>query len=73
MASWSDDENPPVQPVDKFAVLAFRTVDRWRHGVMLTARLETEEVLYLAFTPEQAQLLKEELEKVIPVAKRRDA
>ena len=49
------------------------TARRKRHGVTLTADLETEEVLYLAFTAEQAQLLKEELEKVIPVAKRRNA
>ena len=74
MAIWSkDDSDPPIHPVAEYGVVAFRTVDRWQHGVMLTVRLKSEEVIYLTFTADQAQLLKEELEKVIPFANRRDA
>ena len=57
----------------RFAVLAFRTTDRWRYGVMLKAQLETDEITDLTFTAEQAEILKDELEKVIPIAKRGDA
>lgn len=74
MPIWSnEDSNPPVYPVAGYSVVVFRTVDRWQHGVMLTARLKSEEVIRLTFTAEQAQLLKEELEKVLPFANRRDA
>lgn len=74
MTIWSkDDSNPPVYPVAEFGVVVFRTVDRWQHGVMLAAHLTTDEVVHLTFTAEQARLLKEELEKVLPFASRRDA
>jgi hypothetical protein len=71
--SSSDDTEPVVQVVSEFGVLAYRTKDRWQHGVMLTIRLESKETAYLTLTAEQAQLLKEEIEKVLPIAKRRDA
>jgi hypothetical protein len=67
------DPNAPVVAVKDFGVVAFRTTDRWQHGIMLTTRLETDVVLHLSFTAEQAQALKEDLEKTIPFAKRRDA
>jgi hypothetical protein len=71
--SSSNDQDPAVQVVSECGVVAYRTRDRWQHGVMLTIRFENKEVAYLTLTAEQAQVLKEELEKVLPIANRRDA
>ena len=73
MSIADEKNNAPVQGVKDFGVVAFRTVDRWQYGIMLTAKLESDEVLRLALTAEQAEALKEDLEKTIPFAKRRDA
>ena len=67
------EKDPPVHPVTEFNVAVFRTVDRWHHGVMLTVRVEDRSSIWLTFTPELAQSLKEELEKVLPFMNRRDA
>jgi hypothetical protein len=67
------DDSAPVLGVKDFGVVAFRTVDRGQHGIMLTAKLESDEVLHLGFTAEQAETLKRDLEENIPFAKRRDA
>jgi hypothetical protein len=71
--SSGHDQDPAVHAVSEFGVVAYRTKDRWQHGVMLTLRLENKETAYLTLTAEQAQLLRDEIEKVLPIAKRRDA
>jgi hypothetical protein len=72
VAIWSiDDED--LHAIAEFGLVVFRSIDRWHHGVMLTAHLKSDQVIRLTMTPEQARLLKEELEKVLPFADRRDA